>query len=105
MLRNLLLAFGVCGLAIASAKTYTVTLAEPYTLAGAQLKPGNYRLSVNGSQAVLRDSRGRTIQAKATVQNEATKYAYTAVESRTNKGASSLQAIEVQGTHTKVEFN
>ena len=105
MFKNLLLAFGVCGLAVASAKTYTVTLSQPYTVAGRQLRPGDYRLTVNGTKAVLMDRRGKTIDANTTVQNEQKKYSYTAVESNSANGATHLQAIEVAGTNVKVNFN
>ncbi|HZT30309.1 MAG TPA: hypothetical protein VFA33_10525 [Bryobacteraceae bacterium] len=105
MLKNLLFAFALCGLAIASAKTYTVTLSEPYTLAGKELQPGDYHLSVDGSQAVLKDSQGHVVAAHGTVTQATTKHEYTAVESRSANGGSELRAIELRGTNETVKFN
>jgi len=53
MFRNLLLGIGLLGLAVASAKSYHITLMEAYTVGTTQLKAGDYRLVVSGSTAAL----------------------------------------------------
>ena len=70
MFKNLLFGIGLFGLAIASAKTYNITLSEPYTVGGTQLRAPDYKLVVNESGAALEDERGR-IQASGTLENEA----------------------------------
>jgi hypothetical protein len=70
MFKNLLLGIGLFGLAIASAKTYNITLSEPYTVGTTQLKAGDYKLVVNGSTAALEDQQGK-VEANGTLENEA----------------------------------
>ena len=56
MFKNLLFGIGLLGLAVASAKSYHITLTEAYTVGTTQLKAGDYRLVVNGSTAALEDA-------------------------------------------------
>jgi hypothetical protein len=97
MFKNLLLGIGLFGLAIASAKTYTITLSEPYTVGTTQLKAGDYKLLVNGSTATLEDQQGK-VQVNGTLVNEAQKFNDTAVVSDQGSGAARLKKIEVGGT-------
>jgi len=48
MLKKMMLSVALFGIAIASAKTYHITLGEPYTVGSQTLKPGDYNLVVNG---------------------------------------------------------
>jgi hypothetical protein len=81
MFKNLLLGIGLFGLAIASAKTYNITLSEPYTVGTTQLKAGDYKL-----------------------ENEARKFDDTAVVSDQGSGAARLKKIEIGGTRFQVDF-
>ncbi len=56
------------GVWLLSAKTYTITVTDPSQAGTAQLKPGEYKLKLNGSQAVLTDTRGRTIDSVTKVE-------------------------------------
>ena len=47
MIKNILVFFTLLGLAaVASAKSYSITLYEPSVIGGAELKPGDYRLEL-----------------------------------------------------------
>ncbi len=105
MLKKMLFAVAAFGIAVASAKSYSVKLADPYTIGSTQLKPGNYRVTVNGTSAVLADPQ-KKIQVNGTIQNETRKFDDTAVVStQQRRGASELKAIELGGTHMQVNFN
>lgn len=99
----MILCLAVAGVSIASAKTYGVTLSDPYTLGAMRLKPGDYRLTVNGTAALLTDWR-KDVQLKGTVATEASKFEQTAVISRTRNGDMRLQAIQLGGTRLEVDF-
>ena len=103
MFKNVLLGIGLFGLSIASAKSYGITLSERYTVGTTQLMAGDYRLVVNGSSALLEDSRGK-VQANGTLENEARKFDDTAILSTSVNGTPRLQAIEVGGTRLQVDF-
>jgi hypothetical protein len=103
MFKNVLLGMGLFGLSIASAKSYSVTLSEPYTVGTTQLAPGDYRVVVNGSSAVLEDSRGQT-EAGGAIENEARKFHDTALLSHSENGTARLEGIELGGTQIQVDF-
>jgi hypothetical protein len=103
MLRKMMLCVVVAGVSIASAKTYTVTLSDPYTLGATRLQPGDYRLVVNGTTAVLTDWQ-KNVHLNGTVATEAAKFEQTAVISMTRHNNMRLQSIQLGGTHLEVDF-
>jgi hypothetical protein len=103
MFKKLLFGVGLFGLAIASAKSYNITLAEAYTVGTTQLSAGEYKLVVNGSTAQLEDNRGN-VQANGTIENEKRTFDETAVVSNKAEGANQLRAIEIGGTRFQVDF-
>jgi hypothetical protein len=106
MKTKLLFVFLLAGLAITSAKTYKVTIFDPSLVAGVQLKPGDYRVDVNGSKAVFIDDREKTVaEAKVTVENSTKKFGSTAVETKQVGGNKQIEYISLGGTHMKLAFN
>lgn len=103
MFNKLLIGVGLFGLAIGGAKSYNITLAEPYTIGTTQLSAGDYKLVVNGSTAELEDNRGN-VQANGTPENEMRKFDDTAIVSSKANGTNQLRAIEVGGTRVQVDF-
>ncbi len=102
MVRNLLFGIGLLGLAVASAKTYHLTLSEPYTVGATQLKPGDYKIVVNGSTAALEDDRGK-VQANGTLET-VRNFDNTAVVSNNRSGTPHIQTIELGGTRLQIDF-
>ncbi len=99
--------FGILGLAVASAKTYDVSMSAPATVGTVQLAPGDYRLAVNGSKAVftsIKDSH-KTFETNVKVENADKKFPFTAIESRKVEGRNHVDNIELGGTKLKLEFN
>jgi hypothetical protein len=104
MLKKLLFGIGLLGVGIASAKSYHVTLSEPYMVGTKQLTRGDYKVVVNGSSAALEDERGN-VQASGTLENETQKFDDTAVLSTNNaNGTPELRAIELGGTRLQIDF-
>jgi hypothetical protein len=103
MFRNLLFGIGLFGVTIANAKSYHVTLSEPYTVGAKQVVAGEYKIIVNGSTAALEDEQGK-VQASGSLETETRKFENTAVVSDDTQGTPQLRTIEVGGTRLKIDF-
>ncbi len=103
-MKKRLLAFAIAGLAVASAKTYNVTLFQPSTLGGTDLKAGEYKLDVQGDKAVLKAGKVAA-EAPAKVETNGTRYASTTVRMSNVDGKMKIQEIRIGGTNTKVVFD
>ena len=96
----------LAGVSIASAKTYKITIFDPSVVAGVQLKPGDYRLNVDGSKAVFIDDREKTVaEATVTVENSTKKVPATSVVTKQVGGKNQIESISLGGTTIKLEFN
>jgi hypothetical protein len=104
-LSKLMLLLGTFALAVASAaSTYSVTLAQPSTIGGTELKAGDYKLQVEGQQATLKSGKN-TVQAAVKVETGDQKFATTAVVYASADGKNRIAEIRLGGTNTKVVFN
>lgn len=102
MIKKVLLVFAVFAVA-ATAESYKVTLFQPSVLGGTELNPGEYRLNVEGSKAVL--VRGKqSVEVPVKVENSDQKYASTTVRCATADGKYSIQEIRLGGTRTRLVF-
>lgn len=104
MTKRLLTAFAVLALAVASAKTYTVTLYEPSVLAGTELKPGDYRLDLQDTKIVLKGGK-QSVESAVKVQKSDTKYSATSVRYADGGGKLKIQEIRLGGTNLKLVFD
>jgi hypothetical protein len=104
MKRRLLFVFALAGLAVASAKSYTVNLFQPSMLGNTQLKPGEYQIAVVDQKAVIRNGK---VEGQAPVKVEAgdVKYDSTTVRFSNADGKMHIQEIHIGGTKTKLVFN
>jgi hypothetical protein len=103
MKSRIVFAFAVMGLAIASAKSYTLTLYSAATVGGTELKPGQYSVEVKDSKAVIRNGH---VQSEAPVKVESvdSKYGATTVRYGNDGGKMQIQEIRLGGTNTKLVF-
>jgi len=95
------LTFAILGLAVASAKSYEVTLPQPATLNGAQLQAGTYKVEIVDQKAVLHMGR-ETREAPVKVEDAGRKYNITSVKLVDNNGKMRLVEIHIGGTSTKL---
>jgi hypothetical protein len=99
-----LLLAGVLAGSLLSAATYKVHLAEKVQLGQTQLQPGKYLLEVDGTNAVLKDKSGKTIEAKAKVEQTQRKANVTKIGVNTSQPTVRLESIEPQGASVRVVF-
>ncbi|SRR5579883_264557 len=106
MKKKFLIAIGVAGLSIASAKTkaYSIELFEPAMLGSTALPPGEYRVEVDGDKAVVRNGKLHG-EAPVKIENTDTKYSTTTVQFANSDGKMHIQEIHVGGSKTKLVFN
>lgn len=104
MRQKLLLAFAIAGLAVASAKTYTITLYQNSSINGTELKAGDYKVEVKDQKAVIKAGKV-SVEAPVKVESEDKKFASTTVRYATDGGKNSVQEIRLGGTNTKLVFN
>jgi hypothetical protein len=104
MLRKVLPFFLVAGLAVASARSYTVSLFEPAMVGTTELKPGDYKIEVNDQTAVIRQGKVRT-ESQVKVEEGDTRFDKTVVRYVNNAdGKVRIQEIRIGGTKTKLLF-
>jgi len=97
-LTKVTLCLATLALGIASAaSSYTITLLSDTKVGDAQLKPGQYKLTVEGNQATFTQGKNST-QVPVTVEQNAKKFSNTAVETIDSK----VNAIDLGGTKTKL---
>jgi hypothetical protein len=96
-LRLLVVALILSGFATA-ASTYKVTLTSTAKVGATELKPGDYKVTLDGDKAVF--ASGKTVMAEVpvTVENGEKKYG----DTRVSMANESVQAIAFGGTKTKV---
>ena len=103
MLKNLVLAFAVLALAVASAATYRVTLDQPSVVKGTELKAGDYRVSVQSDKVTIVNGK-QSIEVPVKIETVAQTYDSTAVRYSDQGGKSTISEIRLGGTRTKLVF-
>lgn len=103
-MKKLLLSFATVALAVASAaSSYRITLFQPSIVAGTELKPGDYKVTLTDNKVVIKS--GKT-SVEATVKTETadSKFSSTTVRYSNGDGKYRLQEIRLGGTTTKLIF-
>ncbi len=104
MLKKYVALFMLAALAVASAKTYTVTLFQPSVLAGTQLKPGDYQLDLRDGKVIIKSGKQK-VEAAVKVENVESKFSSTSVRYAGGEGAARIQEIRLGGTNLKLVFD
>jgi len=105
--RSLLLAGALvlASFTIANAKSYDIVLSEAVTVGSVQLKPGEYRVKVEGTNAIFTNvDNDKTFTTPVKIENTGKKHDTTAVETTKAGGSDKVQAIELGGSETTLEF-
>lgn len=104
-LSKLMLSFGTLALAIASAaSSYHFSIFQDSVLAGKDLKPGDYKMELNGDKAIIKVGK-QTLEAAVKVESGTEKFPETSVRYSTANGKMLVQEIRLGGTTTKVVFS
>lgn len=97
-INRLIFCLGTLALAVASAaSSYSVTVISRTMVGTSELKPGTYKLQVEGDKAVFTMGKS-VVEAPVTVENNDKKYSDTALSIQDSK----LKEIHVGGTNMKV---
>jgi hypothetical protein len=104
-MKKLLLSFGTLALAVASAaSSYHFSIFEPSFVAGQELKPGEYKIELNGDKATIKVGK-QTVEAAVKVEKGTEKFSDTSVRYATANGKMTVQEIRLGGTTTKLVFS
>jgi hypothetical protein len=96
-------ALAVASLNIASAKSYEIVLNGPAKAGATELKAGEYKIKIEGSQAVFTDEESaKSFTIPVQVENGGRKFRYTSVETTDQDGIERIHAIELGGSTTRV---
>lgn len=88
----------------AGQKSYDVIFSAPTSVGGVQLKAGEYKVKVDGTNAVFTDSKDKSVTAPVKVENGTKKFQFTAVDASKDGGVDKVNAIEFGGSTTRLEF-
>jgi len=90
--------------AVASAKSYSITLFEPSVIGGTELKPGAYTLELKDQKVVIR--KGKQMgEAPVKVESADSKFPSTTVRYSNGDGKYHIQEIHLGGTNMKLVVN
>lgn len=104
-MKKILIAFTTLALAVASAATtHKLTLFQNSTLAGTELKAGDYKIEVNDNKAVVKGGRN-VVEAPVKVETADQKFSSTSVRYNNADGKFKIQEIRLGGTNTKLVFD
>jgi hypothetical protein len=92
-------------LSLASAKTYEITLSSASKVGNTQLAAGSYKLKVDGTTATFTNvDTSKQVTAPVKVDTGDKKYEVTAIDSSKSGDVEQINAIELGGSKTKLEF-
>ena len=92
-------------LTIASAKSYDLTLTTLTKAGSVQLKPGEYRLKVEGTNATFVDVKSaKSVTTPIKVETTEKKFNTTRVDTTRQNDTDVIKEIELGGSKTKIEF-
>jgi hypothetical protein len=103
MIKRIVVCLAFAGIAVASAKSYSVKFFVPVTVGGTELKPGEYKVEVVGDKAVIR--RGQiNVESPVKVVTVERAFPRTSMRLAQNEGKMRIQEIRLGGEKTRLVF-
>lgn len=99
-----LVLFFTAAMVFASAASYNVTLFQPSVVSGKELKPGEYKLTIDGGTAILVKGKEK-VEFAVKLETAESKFSSTSVRYADQGGKMKVQEIRLGGTTTKVVCN
>ena len=91
---------------IGSVKSYDIQLTTPVKAGNVQLSAGEYKLRVEGGNAIFTDTETKKrFTAPVRIDNASRTFDVTAVDTAMQAGASHIRSIALGGSKTKLEFS
>jgi hypothetical protein len=87
--------------AVGYAATYNVTLLKPTVIAGKTLQPGDYKVEVSNSTAVIRHGKN-SVETKVKTESAEKKFNSTTLKYYKEGETYKLQEIGIGGSNTKL---
>ena len=94
----------LAGLVFASSASYTVTLFQPSVVGGTELKPGDYKMTVEDNKVIISKGKAK-VEASVKTETADAKYSSTSVRYTSTDGKYKIQEIRLGGTTTRLVFN
>ena len=92
-------------LTVLSAKTYEIVLSSKTKAGSVELQPGQYRLKVEGANAIFTDTeKGKSYITPVKVETSDKKFDDTRVQSVKDGDTEKIQEIDLGGSKTKLGF-
>ena len=91
-------------LCFAAGKTFTVVFDKTTSVGSQKLKAGEYKVKVDGANVVFTDEKYKAVTVPVKVETGSKKFKDTAVDSTQSASGDVVNAIEIGGTTTKIEF-
>jgi len=89
----------------AGQKSYDVIFSAPSTVGSVKLAAGEYKVKVDGANAVFTDSKSyKSVSTPVKVETGSKKFQFTAVDATKASDGDKINAIELGGSTTKLEF-
>jgi hypothetical protein len=99
-------ALALSGIFVVSAKSYDITLFNPSKAGKAMLPAGEYRVKLEGSNAVFTGrKKAEQFTAPVKIENARKKHEQTAVETTNQNGTDKILAIRLAGSTETLEFS
>jgi hypothetical protein len=96
----------LASLTFASSATYEILLPQAIQAGNLRLAPGQYRVTLEGKDAVFTDVRSaRSFRTVVTVEDGQAHYKATRISTSKDAGLERMDAMELAGTGTKIEFS
>lgn len=89
---------------VPKAGTYQFTLSRQAAINGSVLQPGDYKLVVRDTNAVVTAHDGRTAEATVKIETAPAKFPTTAVTIQVHDGKPVISEIDLGGSKTKLLF-
>src|SRR5947199_6003639 len=93
----------VSSLCFAGQKSYDVIFSAPATVGGVQLKAGEYKVKVEGTNAVFTDKNYKSVTAPVKVETGSKKFQYTDIDASKDGNVDKVNAIEFGASSTRLE--
>jgi hypothetical protein len=98
-------ALALSTLSLLSAKTYDIVLTQAAKAGTVQLAAGEYRLKVQGANAIFTNvDSAKSFTVPVKVESAEKKFDQTAVDTKDANGSSTVESIELGGSTTKLGF-
>ena len=101
-MNKLMLGACVFSLGIATAaSTYHLRISDPTWVGTSELKPGEYEVQVDGDKVTFKQGKN-VIAVSAKVETNASKFAGTQMDVKTENGQAKLRELDLGGTKSKI---